>query len=313
MTSSGASVTLLDYERVIGPTWASRSVDISAFVGQTVTLYFEQNDNQFGIGEQRYIDNVRINSAASSATQWTFDNDTQGWAGVTAGGEYDRADWVASPGNPGGALRLDGSDLGIPNDQPNAWFSQQISLPSNAATLTFDTRGSDDGDKGGKLRVRLMTSGGASVTLLDYERVIGPTWASRSVDISAFVGQTVTLYFEQNDNQFGIGEQRYIDNVRIDSTANAMAAEMLIPDDTPILTETPTPTATETASPTVTITPTETPTATETASPTATTTPTNTDIPTPSPTMTPLPTETQMPTSPDVPLEAPTVEPSPSV
>ncbi len=37
-----------------------RSADISAFAGQSVTLFFEQGDNGPGSNEQRYIDNISI-------------------------------------------------------------------------------------------------------------------------------------------------------------------------------------------------------------------------------------------------------------
>jgi len=37
-----------------------RDADIKDFAGQEVTLFFEQNDNDVGIGEMRYIDNIRI-------------------------------------------------------------------------------------------------------------------------------------------------------------------------------------------------------------------------------------------------------------
>ena len=43
--------------------WESREADIAAFAGQTVTLYFEQGDNDVGIHEQRYIDNIQLGCA----------------------------------------------------------------------------------------------------------------------------------------------------------------------------------------------------------------------------------------------------------
>ncbi len=57
---SGGSHLLLDWEVLAGETWQSRAVSLAAFEGQTVTLYFEQGDNQEGFGEHRYVDNVRI-------------------------------------------------------------------------------------------------------------------------------------------------------------------------------------------------------------------------------------------------------------
>ena len=152
-------------------------------------------------------------SANLEQLSYGFERDTEGWVGGTSGKQYDSASW-SSIGNPGGSLVMDGSDLGYPDSNPNAWFYKKINLPSNATTLTFETR-SADASHGGKLRVRVIDSSGTSHTLLDWETVKSDVWVLRSADISAYAGQTVTFYFEQNDNGEGSGEHRYVDNFQI--------------------------------------------------------------------------------------------------
>jgi hypothetical protein len=69
------------------------------------------------------------------------------------------------------------------------------------------------------LRVRLVDEGGTSHTLRDWEEFTGSegvrNWEERTVSIAAFAGQTVTLFFEQDDNGPGTHEQIYLDEIRI--------------------------------------------------------------------------------------------------
>jgi hypothetical protein len=147
-----------------------------------------------------------------------FSITAQGWKGGNNGGAFDKAEWTGGNGNPGGALMLDGSDLGQLNTNPNSWFSRQISLPINATTLRFETMANNDG----RLRVRLERSDGTSITLLDWEGLASHNvWVVRTVNLASYAGQTVTLYFEQNDGGQGSGEYRYVDNISILSTGAA--------------------------------------------------------------------------------------------
>lgn len=148
---------------------------------------------------------------AGAGLDFTFEIDLEGWIADHGGKEYDRALFVPDEGNPDGCAMLDGSDLGTPDGDPNSSLSRVIELPDDAATMKFDTRAAENGS----LRVRLVDEGGASHTLLDWEVLSGPTWVSRSADLSAYAGQEVTIFFEQNDNDVGQGEMRYVDNVGI--------------------------------------------------------------------------------------------------
>jgi hypothetical protein len=146
--------------------------------------------------------------------EFDFANGLQGWSVGTGGRPLDSVRWIDNIGNPPGAVQLDGSDFMAPDGLPNAWISRSISLPPTATLLTFATRASPEN---GALRVRLVAPNGAAVTLLDWEVLSGTNWVTRSASLTAYAGQIVTIYFEQGDNDIGVGEHRYIDNVRIAS------------------------------------------------------------------------------------------------
>ncbi len=152
--------------------------------------------------------------AAPTYFESTFDGDLDGWIAGDAGGDLDQAKFLAGEGNPGGTIFLDGSDFGTSNGQPNAWVEREIELPAGTVTLKFETRAATD--RNGALRVRLITATDESHDVLGWEVLGGDTWVGRSADLSAFAGETVQLLFEQGDNDVGIGEMRYVDNIRID-------------------------------------------------------------------------------------------------
>ena len=78
------------------------------------------------------------------------------------------------------------------------------------------TRAGAEGD----LRVRAELDG-VSHVLLDWEGLQGQegslTLVTRTADISAFAGETVTIYFEHRDptGEWGFRTQRYLDNISI--------------------------------------------------------------------------------------------------
>lgn len=64
--------------------------------------------------------------------------------------------------------------------------------------------------------------GGAAHTLLDWEVLEGESWREQTPDIGPYAGQTVTFIFEQGDNDVGVGEHRYVDNVTLCQQAEPM-------------------------------------------------------------------------------------------
>jgi hypothetical protein len=135
----------------------------------------------------------------------------QGWAGGT-NRFSDQASWTGLVGNPSGALLLDGSDLGHPDSILNSYFWRQLILPPNAKSLRFDTRADNDG----LLRVQLFAADGTLATLLDWEKLtVTNTWVTRTASLTNYAGQTVFLYFQQNDGGQGSDEARYVDNIAV--------------------------------------------------------------------------------------------------
>ncbi len=156
-----------------------------------------------------------IQANLGNTIAFNFANGLQGWSGAISGKPFDKAQWTAAEGN--GSLLFDGSDLGTPNSSPNAWFSRQVVLPPNAVSLRFQTRAVNDGE----LRVRLQLPDSTFLTLLDWESLPDGNWVLRSANLEPYAGQTVKIFFEQNDGGQGSGEYRYVDDVEITTAGPA--------------------------------------------------------------------------------------------
>ena len=154
--------------------------------------------------------------------RWTFPDDLDGWNPGTdgAGGTavHSGADALASPtASEEGSVKLDG--VGDPGD-PNAWiFRTDVVLPADATTLAWWAAGHNQDGANANLRVRLVDESATEHTLADWEEFSGSAgtrnWEERTVSVAAFAGQTVALYFEQDDNGPGAHEQIYLDEIRI--------------------------------------------------------------------------------------------------
>lgn len=147
-----------------------------------------------------------VEVTAGGTLAWEFSNDLEGWSPMGSAIQLDRE---------GGVVKLDGvGDPGV----PNASISRTIVLPATASTLRFRTSAHDRDGADAALRVRLETNG-QSTTLLDWEVLAGAEdvflWHDRNVSLAPFAGQTVTLFFEQDDDGEGSHEQRYLDFIRI--------------------------------------------------------------------------------------------------
>ncbi len=145
---------------------------------------------------------------------WTFEEDLEGWTAETSSIDWGQARWTS---NDGGIVQMDG--VGNSDPGANGWVSRSIDLPSDATSLRFDTSAHNRNTGTGFLRVRLVDASAASTVLSDWEVMStgaeGFDWESRELDVSAFAGQTVTLFFEVEDQDGGANNQRYVDNVEI--------------------------------------------------------------------------------------------------
>jgi hypothetical protein len=143
---------------------------------------------------------------------YDFPAGAQGWNSWNRDGTGDRAAWTNAAGNPAGCLLLDGSDAGLTNSAPNSFFWRQIILPPNATALSFDTRADNDG----RLRVLLVPANGNTTVLLDWEQLAATnTWVTRTANLTNYAGQTVSVFFQQNDGGQGVHETRYVDNIAV--------------------------------------------------------------------------------------------------
>lgn len=163
-------------------------------------------------------------AGAEPTLRWTFNSSLSGWSSGRAGAPGS-SDWgkvsIEHQGSNGYA-RLDGN--GDP-PHPNAWIFRTIDLPVTATTLRYamsadDVPGSDAG-----FEVRLVAGGKTTVLAKGDARNLVPnrlSFRTTSINIKQWAGQTVTLFFMQNDN--GVNgvihvpdedEQLYYDNIEI--------------------------------------------------------------------------------------------------
>ena len=142
-----------------------------------------------------------------------FDSDLDGWSAGSHATNFGTVTWLDRRG---GIVKLDG--VGFDGD-PNAWISKEIALPANAKTLRTSTSAHDRGDGEVSLRVRVVDASQTSHTILDWDAMEtgdeGFEFFPQSFDISAFAGQTVTVFFEIGDIDGGGNNQRYIDFIEV--------------------------------------------------------------------------------------------------
>lgn len=152
------------------------------------------------------------NMAADTRYEYTFDKDSEGWIGVDAGKEFDKAQWFDMDGN--GILRLDGSDFGNKDFKPNGYFYKKLLLPSGKVTMSLDIMSKSpahDGD----FQVEIIQEDGSITTLVPWETIKTEGWTTKSVDLTAFAGKPITILLEQSDSGEGDGEYIYLDNLKI--------------------------------------------------------------------------------------------------
>lgn len=197
------------------------------------------------------------------------------------------------------------------------YLYQDVTIPAGTATLSFQYRAQwyihlcpfetpDCTSLAPRtFAAQIRSAGGGSILGTVHQLTAAPNihgdtgWVTVNADLSAYAGQTVSLYFfeELTENFTGLAMME-IDAVSVLSepgaTPSATPTESPTPSETP--TETATTIPTESATPTETATATSTETATVTESATPSETPTETASATPSESPTPGDTPTDVPT-----------------
>ena len=176
------------------------------------------------------------------------------------------------------AMQL-GNPPGVYNGQIASYSSiqQQVTIPadaSNAILRWWHWDGSEEASYGApsseadRQDVVLLRPNGDVLALLQRVRRNEGSWLPSAIDLSAFRGQSIVLYFNVYNDGLGGRSWSYLDEIRLESCTGV--ATPLPPTATGVPTNTPAatplPTATTTPIPTATETPTATPSATATPS-----------------------------------------------
>ena len=151
--------------------------------------------------------------------RFTFDSDLEGWSVVNSGTRDGTPPWAYTfwdfQGGKG-VVNMDGQDTAL-NNTPEATLTKSIALPSGFTTMTFEV--SAHHRPNSNVGYRVLING----QMLLNDVINGPGgfhYITKTIDISAFAGQTVTIQFQQHDNgSFGVfpgsSKHLYIDNIRI--------------------------------------------------------------------------------------------------
>ncbi len=190
------------------------------------------------------FDEATVTVITAPPLLFTFDTGLEGWTPVpaTQDGCFDLAQWRLAAdvdiAGGGGVVVLDGTDFqplpppghpilcnpirGVDDHVPNSFIFRDISLPSQATTLEFDVAGHGVPTSSSEMRIRFLDRNGVFHIVLDWTTILGnqtpksmpPQFSHRTIDISAFAGQTMEVYFEQGDDASGgASEIIYLDNI----------------------------------------------------------------------------------------------------
>ncbi|HSM03582.1 MAG TPA: S8 family serine peptidase [Longimicrobiales bacterium] len=194
-----------------GETWTARVVGRD---GAGETLFDVEQAFAVHPGEDHFWDPEPSTDPAPKLL-WTFDADLDGW---TVEDRPDDSPWgrVGWNEREGGVVVFDGVGY---DGSPNGLIYQQVDLPTDVTLLRYVSSAHDRGDGAASLRVRLVPEGSPSVTIQDWQELAtGPPgfdFIEATIDISAWAGQRVTLYFEHADIDGGGNNQRWLDEIEV--------------------------------------------------------------------------------------------------
>ena len=165
-------------------------------------------------GDYRYEFEDRHAVVNTTPLFFDFSTGEQGWSDGTSATDFGT---VVRLDRHDGVMKLDGID-GQDNQEPNAWIERSVDIPAAATALDLDVSAHDRTGANAFYRVRLV-DGSGSHTLIDWTEKSGIegqlTFSTVHADLSAWAGQTVTLFLEQDANAPGAHEQIYYDNIWI--------------------------------------------------------------------------------------------------
>lgn len=131
--------------------------------------------------------------AVSSLTSFDFANGLQGWTPHVMGASYDSASLGIDNGKK--VYMTDGSKFDSSDSLPNSYLYNKITLP-NKSKVTMNITGKYNDSA---VRVQVLDKNDKLYTVMDYVVKDGD-YATYSVDLSKFKGQTVTVLYEARDS-----------------------------------------------------------------------------------------------------------------
>ncbi|MBR3864248.1 MAG: Ig-like domain-containing protein [Clostridia bacterium] len=174
------------------------------------------------------------NLPLNSKTEFTFDKylDYEGWEKHIGSKQYDYVSFSGEPwvystatrttvdGGSGYSIRLDGSDYGNLDSNPNSAIYSKLKVPnSDNARFSFFVRGEAYGYDA-DYRVRIITNKNGAPELLSLNKAWTAAgddkWIEVCYDVSEYKDQEVIFIIEHNStSKEGDGEILYIDNITI--------------------------------------------------------------------------------------------------
>ena len=193
-------------------------------------------DTNYPADVDEYLDAVDFynNLEVLDKSLFTFDNylDYEGWNKYIGAKLYDYVSFSGEPwiystairtsvdGGPGYSIRLDGSDYGNVDSNPNSSIYAKLHVPnSENAKFSFFVRGEAYGfDAMYRTRIIVNVDGTPKIVSLDSNWVEAGDnkWREVVYDVSEYKGQDVVFVIEHNSTtKEGDGEILYIDNIQI--------------------------------------------------------------------------------------------------
>ena len=230
--------------------WVVRTVDLSSFAGQSITLLFEAADEGGGSLVEAAVDDVKVETVSRANDIFYDDFETdQGWTADPTGtdtatvGQWERANPETTATNQV-VIQLGGTTSGIHNLVTGALaggnvgtydidggittiLSPSITLPTLSGTealelsLAYYFAHNNTASVDDYLRITVM---GATNTVILEE--LGDTsndsgnWETLTTNLDNYAGQTITLLIESTDGGAGSISEAAIDDVRIVKTGS---------------------------------------------------------------------------------------------
>ncbi|HJZ84337.1 MAG TPA: Ig-like domain-containing protein [Polyangia bacterium] len=200
--------------------WTQVTADLTPFRGQSIVLWFNDHDDGFQGDPTFYLlDDVTVtnNPAQQMITNGGFEGSLSGW---TLGGVKLPIDSVLHPHTGVNSLRLGattGNGLPEPNGDSTAFQAVAIPADASSATLSFFFFALSNDVLANDFQDAQVQSADGSTTLVTIFHMAdnSRTWTQRTVDLSAFRGQTVRIFFNCHGNGATNPTTLWIDDVSL--------------------------------------------------------------------------------------------------